>query len=257
MPQDIPIEASETLAFTPASLAEIPGAPKFTLRTPTHRDKRFHRRLVTEEGVSGHGPDAIRAEVLNGLKLLWSPEAFDEHSPIIRAYWDARDDHELQLKDDSKLLWSYDADVEEGVRDLTRKVAEAHAPLRRMLADNDDFQTMVAPLLVAVVVKSWSGLAAAAQIDRGYLTVDCVENMAEALLAYEKANRAAYKLAPGTAWLELFVGCSRRMRLDEDEGNDSASPSPCETTPLASTETTPAKDGKSPARARSRKTRVN
>lgn len=253
MPQDVPLESSETLEFTPTSLKPIPGAPSFTLRAATHREKRFHRRLITEEGLRTHNVEAIRACVLDGLRLLWNAEDYARHEPTISQYWQQRDDFELQRKDDPELAWAYDPELERGIDDLTRRVAEAHPPLRRMLADNNEFGEMIAPVLTAVVVKGISGLPINPRLDRGYMTVDTMLKVRDALDAFERKHG----LMDGTAWLELFVACSGRMRLDEEEAKNSASPSPSSTIQPPLMEGTSEEDGKSPASAPSSKTPQN
>lgn len=241
MPQDIPLEASETLAFTPPSLASIEGAPSFTLRAPTTRDKRYHRRLHVEEGLQHHGADAIRTEVLAGLKALWSPDAYAEHAPVIEAYWDATDAFVTEKAKDPDLQWSYDAEIEAAVQDLTQRVAQAHKPLRRMMADNADFGEMSFPLMVAVVVKNWTGLEFKPVREGGYLTLDSASSLAEALAAIEKANG----LDEGAAWVELAVACTNRMYLDPDTAKNSDSPAPSPTPQVSST-TASADPGSSP-----------
>ena len=49
MPQEIPVEASETLVFTPPALENMDPQPTFVLRAMTGRDKRFHLRLYRED----------------------------------------------------------------------------------------------------------------------------------------------------------------------------------------------------------------
>lgn len=256
MPQDIPLEASEVLAFTPASLAQIEDAPVFRLRASSSRDKRFHRRLLVENGIRFHDREAIRAEVLNGLKALWDTDAFEEHSPVIKALWEARDDFEQQSADAIKngepaIEWSYDVDLENAVDDLVRKVTQEWNPLLRMIADNADYGSLAAPLLVAVNVKGFSNLNVKASLDRGYLTLDVAEKIEEALSALERKHG----LIEGTAWAELTVACSQRMYLTAEEAGNSASQSPSPTAPAPLSEAnTSAKAGKSQASGRSKKT---
>lgn len=243
MPQDIPLEASEVLAFTPASLEKFDGAPVFRLRASSPRDKRFHRRLFLEHGIRYHDRDTIRAEVLNGLEQLWDADAFAEHSPVIKALWDARDDYELQLKDDPSLEWSYDAEIENAVDELVRKVSQSWQPLRVMIADNGDYGAMSGALLVAVTVQTFAGLPVKALKDRGYTTVETAEAIETALSDLEKQHG----VPEGTAWSELIIACSRRMYLDKEEAGNSASQSPSPTAPAPLSETnTSGKDGKSP-----------
>ena len=254
MPQDIPLEASETLVFTPASLESLgDAAPTFRLRACTTRDKRYHRRLHTEEGVFVHSVDDIRREVDEGLKALWSDDVYAEHSQVLKEFWEAQDQFALQAKDDPDLTFEYDPEIRRACEELTRKVADAWRPLRRLLADNSEYGEMSMPLMVAVVVKGWSGLDVPLHRERGYITLDNAEAVRDALKAIEEAN----KLPKGTAWTELFIACTKGMYLDQDEAKNSASPSPSETTPPASSETPISEpDGASPASASSTETPV-
>lgn len=233
MPQDIPVESSELLDFTPASLKDIEGAPVFVLRASTSREKRYHRRLLLEQGIRYHDREAIREEVLNGLKELWDADAFEQHGPVIKELWSARDDFEAQLKDDPELVWSYDAQVEDAVDELVRMVSQEWRPLRSMIADNADYGSMAAPLLVIVTLKRFSHLDVKPRNERGYFTIETVEAIEEALTKFEKANG----LVEGTAWAELTVACSRRMYLSDEERGNSASQSPSTTAPEPSNET--------------------
>ena len=243
MPQDIPLEASEVLAFTPASLAKFDDAPVFRLRASTTRDKRFHRRLLLEYGIRYHDRDAIRAEVISGLENLWDVDAFAQHSPVIKALWEARDDFEAQLKDDPSLEWSYDPEIESAVDELVRKVSQEWRPLRTMIADNADYGSMSGPLIVAVTVQGFSGLDVKVLKDRGYITLETAEEIEVALSALE----AKHGLPDGTAWSELIIACSQRMYLDKEEAGNSASQSPSPTAPAPLSETkTLEEGGKSP-----------
>lgn len=248
MPQDFPLEASETLVFTPSSLRDISNAPSFVLRAATPRDKRFHRRLITEEGLRTHNTETIRKCVLDGLRQLWEPQDYDRHAPIITDYWQQQDDFVLQRKDNPELEWSFDPEIQSAVGDLTQRVAEAYPPLRRMLADNNDFGEMIAPVLAAVVVQDIRGLSINPRRDRGYFTVDTMLAVQSALEAFERKHQAE-GLKEGTAWVELFVACSQRMRLDEEEAKNSASPSQSSTIQPPLMETGTEEDGKSPAPA--------
>lgn len=255
MPQDIPAEASETLAFTPPCLANCDDPPRFILRAVTKRDERFFRRLSREQGITRHSDEALRAEILSGLERLWSPADFAEHKPVLEAYWQTLDEFVAQRKDDPDLKWEYDPDIERAITVLVEKVQDAHAPLRRMLADNLDADEMTPKLMLAIAVKSWEGLDVARELDRGYITLDCAETLQEALRDYEKVKLG--EKVPAIAGTELFVACVRRFRLDEEEEKNSASPSPSETIPPPSETGTESSDGTSPASATSKKTRAD
>ena len=254
MPQDIPFESSELLDFTPECLKDMEGAPSIVLRVATSREKRFHARLTREEGVTFHSDIKVRREIETGLRNLWDDEDFNALMPMIKQYWDQRDDFMLQVKQDHTLKWEYDPLEESAIGELIEKVAANWAPLRRMRADNADFSDMVIPLLASVVVKSWANLPTKRKLDRGYLTVGC----AEALLEDLEKIAVKHGAAEGAATTELFVACSRRMNLIEEEEKNSESPSPSETAPTASNETNISDQaGTSPASAPSNETPEN
>lgn len=251
MPQEIPVEAAETLFFTPECFAGLgDDAPRLELRAVTSRDKRFQNRLLREEGVRAHDAKAIRQEILTGLKELWSEDQYNQHVPVLEAYWEAQDDFALQAKEDPDLVWTYDAETERACASLIERVIEAWPKLRRMIADNADFGEMVATIWTAVVVKRWTNLDVKLVRDRGYLTVDCAEALLDAL--DDHAQKLGIAGKPST---ELFLACTRRFRIDEDEVKNSASPLPSETPQTPSIPTTEQKaDGKSPASASSKTT---
>jgi len=231
VPQDIPLEASEMLVFTPDAFAGIDNAPTFTLRTPTPRDKRFQRRLLNEEGAVQHSRDAMRAEMLRGLKALWGEDQFAEHSPKLEEFWQATDDFALQVKDDPDLVWEYDTALERACLQLEDDVAQAWRPLARMKAGNAWAGEANALSLVAVSVKSWTGLDVTFAPDRGYLSVDTATEIRDALLSL--SVKVGVK-EPGAAWSQLFLAALKRMYLDADTEGNSASASPSETAPASS-----------------------
>jgi len=244
VPQDIPVEASETLAFTPPSLEDHDPKPVFILRAMTGRDKRFYRKLMRSE-TSTHGIAAFRREFLAGLQALSDEASFAKYEPRIKALWERQDEFELQRKDDPDLVWDFDPG-EEGL--LTAMLSEVEAewrPIKRMKAENADFQEMLAPITIAAVVKSWSGFDVRRELSGGYLSLDCAVALFERL--EEESPMAAS---------ELFVAAARRMNLEKDEEKNSASPSLSEMTPpvLTPTTTSPETDGTSPASAPSNET---
>jgi len=227
VPQDIPLEASERLAFTPECLANLATPPSFVLRTPTPRDKRFQRRLLNEEGVLQHSQEAMRAEMLAGLKALWGEEPFGRHEPVLRQYWETLDQFALQQRDDPDLEWSYDAEIERAIERLEIDVSQNWPGYARMRADNLHAAEVLELSPVAVMVERWSGLSLVGQFERGHLTIDSAAELREALTSLE----AREGLKRGMAWAQLFITASKRMFLSEDEEKNSAAPSPSEPAP--------------------------
>lgn len=261
-PQHIPVEASDTLAFTPECLKTLKNPPSFVLRALGTRDERYLRRLYIQEGLTSHGMEEIRAEILKGLQALWTPEVYAEQSPHVTDYWEAADQHALTVRalmkeepdiepDDARLTFVYDAEIERAVTDLITRVEKSWPPLLRLYADNAEFNEESMVVLIAVAVESWTGLDAPFDLDGGYLTIDSATRIKKALRKLEKANG----LIEGWAWAQLTMECGRRMRLDEEEAGNSASPSPSNESPEPSTtKTTPDDRGTSQASASSPKT---
>lgn len=251
MAQEIPLEASEVLDFTPPSFEPLgKAAPRFTLRTWTSREKREERRLQNRLGMTFWGTESLREEVRSGLKRLWTPEHVEEYLPLIEAYWEAQDDFDLQRKDNSDLKWEYDRDLEERIIEVLDRVGKAHDPLLEMRADNADFMAMLPTLWLAIGVESWTGLKTPMVRKAGYLTVECVEKMLLEVNALAKTCGAV-----DLAVTQLIGEVVKRKRLEEEEAGNFASPSPSETTQAASTPTSTSEaDGTSPASASSSKT---
>lgn len=254
MPQDIPLEAGEAFTFTPPALANLDNPPRFTLRTPTPREKRHLMRQHREEGVRTHDVAAMREETLRGLEALWDRETFEQHSPVLKAFWEAQDDFAKQIPDlraeavkagqnPDDIKFEYDPELERACFDLQKQVAEAHKPLRKMHADNADFSEMHPVIFVSVMLQKWTGIDVRREVERGYLTVSCVQELSEALEKFEDE----IGLEKGTSFGEIYAAAVTRMYLGQEEAKNFVSPSPSETSPAVSTEKAPAKRGKSPA----------
>lgn len=251
MAQDIPLEGSEKLAFTPTCLADFgDNPPVFTLRTWTTREKRDERRLQHRLGLRVWGKEAMRDEIRNGLKHLWTPNQADQHLPLIDAYWEAQDNFELQSADDPELVWEYDQELESKIIEVLDRIGKVWPPLLEMQADNADFGAMISMVWLAIGVESWTGLNTPVERAAGYLTIDCVERMIG-----ELDRKGAQANAKGQPVVELVSAVVKRKRLEDEDAGNSASPSPSETTQAASNPTsTSEQDGKSPASASSEKT---
>lgn len=253
MPQDFPVEASDTLAFTPPSLAHLEKPPVFYLRAATMREKRFRMRLLREAMLETHDKRALREETLKGLRKVWTPAQFEEHSPRITEYWQEIDDFILQRQDDPDLELGIEQEEVERIESLFREVARRHTPLARMHADNADYEDMLPVATIAVAVESWEGFDVTPDMDRGYLTLDCVNAIDEKLIDL-RSNDGHRGASARIAWLELYVAAEQRFSLSQEEAKNSESPSPSKTAPAPSSENGP-KDGTSPASAISKKTR--
>lgn len=221
-PHEIPVEASDTLAFIPSSLAEIEKPPVFTLRAITERDRRFFRRMQTEEGVDAHSDKAIRDATRSELKRLWSPEDFEVGIARLEAYWHAVDDWALQRKDDPDLKFEFDPAEREDIDELSDRLAQASPVLRRMQADNEDAAYMRPLIFVATAVERFDNLDVKLQRAGGYLSLECAVAIRKELRALGEANKLDLADLP---FLELMGACAKRFRIGEDAEKNSASPS--------------------------------
>jgi len=261
VPQDIPFEAGETLAYTPPALADLDAPPVFYVRYPTTREKRWVRLQHIEEGLRRHPPEEVRKEILAGLKLLWDEEVYARHTPILKAYWEAQDDFAKQLpdlqaeavaakQDPSAIRFEYDPDIVAACDKLVSNVLEAHRPLRKMMAQNADFDLMHPVVLVASALERWKNLKTPRKSEGGFVTVESVDALKDELAEIERGAG----IEEGRSFGQIYTLVSMRTYLGEEAAKNFVSPSLSGTTPAAS-KASPEKAGKSPAStARSAKT---
>lgn len=252
MPQDIPLEASDRLAFTPPALAEIDNPPVFQLRAATWREKRFQRRLVREERLVTHDTEEIREAVEEGLRKHWTAEQFEQYFPRLQSYWQAQDYFAAVRSSDAEAVWEYDPEDERLCNQLIERIARAERRLGEIIADRAEAQEMRDAIIVAIIVVNWDGLDVTRSLDRGYISLDSVFAIKDALSKREFDA----DLETGEAWDELVRACELRTVLSAEESANFISPSPSAKNPEPSSETaTSEADGTSPAPAPSKKTR--
>lgn len=246
MPQDIPLERSDTLPFTPQSLIDNDNPPVFALRACTTREKFFHQRLLDERGIVFHSDEDLRREMLIGVRELCDEDDADRLIAALQDYWTAIDDYAAQSRDNPDLVWEYDPAIESTLKRLDVEMGQQWPPLAKMRADIRQLNVVTELAYVAVTVKSFSGIDVKRRTDRSYLTIDCAYDLRNAL---DRLDR--------NAWRELALACLARMYLDEETAKNFVSPSPSETTLPPSSETdTSEQAGKSKASASSGKTPV-
>lgn len=200
--------ASTAVEFTPECLKQIEGAPVFTLKEITSRERRFRRRILLTEGATLHDDQAIRSEILHALESkLWGAEKFEKHSAPLLAYWDALDTFAAEKAKKPDLEWAYDEAAQQSVLSLLRDVEQSWQPLGRMKADNADFSELFLAATVAVTLDDWTGLEAPKDRHQGHFTLECVDRLASALGKFAEAHGTL----PTLAWLELANACSDRF----------------------------------------------
>ena len=86
-----------------------------------------------------------------------------------------------------------------------------------MMADAAEYQEYQPVFYIAVTVADWTGLDVESITDRNYLTLECAEELREALVNFEIKHKTKHNLRPGIAWLELYAACLNRHHLVEEE----------------------------------------
>lgn len=242
-PTEIPLEAGDTLAFTPPCLADLPDPPVFTLRAFNSRDQRQYRRMVREAGISRHSDEEIRDCTRRELKRLWSEEYYARHIEMLEEFWTKTDDWAAQRKHDPELKFEFDQAKLAEIDEVSDQLFRASPELRRMFADNAEANEMSPKLAVAVIVKDFANLDAKKGIEAGYLNEAGVDAISAALSEAEKEAEAP----KGAAFVQLIGACVDRMKLSADTAKNSASPSPSGSDQKSS------ENGKAAASGKSRK----
>lgn len=258
MPQVAPLEASQVLVFIPSSLKDIDGAPEFTLRAATWREKDFYRDLQEEVLPKTYTEAEVRAETLTGLREGWSEDTYDRVAPALQDWWSRQDDFDDQKKLDDELTWTFDPEVERVLEGHVEEIAEAWPPLKRMRSRNKRAAEKRFALAIAVMVKSWTGITTKREMEGGYLHMGCAQDVIDALYQWEVDHKAELPGDPGAATFELYAACLARFALPEEEAKNSASPAPSATRQASSKRTStrrPASSGKSQGSAASKTTR--
>lgn len=245
----VPVTADEIEDFIPDSLKDIAAPPVFRLKPATGRDLRPYRKAVRVEGLVYHGAEAIRAEVLKALKELWSEENFQAHADRLNAFWAAAD-QKAEVSDAEA----------EAIGELMDRLGRAWQPLRQMIADNIEFAEDSLKVAASMFVGGWSNVAVPYRRDAGRVSLQAIDDVADALGELEKsaiADGVEGAGPEGLAFMQLCNAASARLTLGADTEKNSESPSPSSAIPNGSTTTSSAKtaDASSQASASSKPTR--
>lgn len=249
-----PLEAGEAEEFIPASLAHLPDAPKFYLRWGTPREKEQQRRVMDEEGATLWADDAMRDELLRGMKELFAPDDFETWQPLVKSWWDAIDAYESENKDVLPVdREPFVFDDQSLIIETLEQVARDWRPYRVMQADNNQYQRILGPAIASVIIERFDGADAPLRKRGRYLSYDCI------LTLFDRLDKFGRERAPGGAVKpsqELQVECLKRLYLDKDAEKNFASPAPSDPTPDTSNNGTGETNGSSTASAPSKRTRA-
>lgn len=248
---NVPYEASEIERFTPACLADIENPPVFRLKAASRRDRKRYELLIGEEGLRYHDAQAIRDEMLRGLQDLWSPDDYERIEPLLREYWQAKDEWREANADKAEAdvePFLFDAFSEDDARELTNRITEAWSPLRRLASQNSLFVRESPKLIASLVISGWSGIAVAFAKQEGIIPLETIDEIAQTLNEMEEA---ATGVVVGAAYSQLMLACSRRLFLSGQAEKNSSSPPPSSTNPPSTNSGTVSVDGSSKASASS------
>lgn len=234
----IPLTAS-TETFTPKCMAEFEGAPSFTFRHGTVLDKNAFAIALTEEGITFHPDQAIRARIISELKLMFESEGMERNIARLEQYWEALDELKLLRIEHGKQVLAILSELKDGetvelppapvldfdekeARDIELLIAQVNEEsdwLRLMRKQNLRYQIEQPRLLMRMVIKDTS-LPVAVRVKDGLLTKACIEEMLTALRNEAKRLGADPDMAEG----QLQTKALLQFALTEDEEKNSSSP---------------------------------
>lgn len=223
----VPVEANETEWFTPASLANVPDAPKFRLRAPDERNMRRYNMLVQDDNLRTYSEAAFHAEKETAIKDLYDEETAQAYLDRFRTISESLKQKIEVSKEE--LRW---------VDELDEMLFDSWPPLSRMRRKTNEYFEYSPRYAIGTIVRGWQNLDVQFRLEAGYMKTDDVRLIANKLIAIEEkaiADKVEGVALTGTAFLELWIACMDRTRLTEDEEKNSPAPLPVSSSPEAST----------------------
>ncbi len=266
----IPLDARETLVFTPDACAGLAPAPVFVLRTATRRDRRAFEGWFAAR-YPHYSQEKMRSEQLIAIEKLFDVDDAAANSQILKDCWAAGEafdevftewlrERDLwvtanpnaeKLPDDFPPRPIYDYPMENAGDVLVGNI-RANWPVLQAMAEANILHTRTRPrMMLATVLASWEGLDVAPERDRdGRLTADCIDAIEDALADLGGEGVAAAAMG------ELTAKAFERIYLTR--GLEKNLPSPLPSTPIPTPISTDGESsgGTSPASASSPKTRA-
>lgn len=251
MNTEIPIEAS-SFEYVPESLKDKEGAPKFTIRYGTRRDRHKFQQELARRGVVSHSDEEIRATLLLEMKRLSqnTPEAIAKMTDTAELYWRAGEEFENAgeewLKDCAELraenpeatlpaepVMDFDAEEEAWITNIIKTVSAQSTLIGNMNADN----------VSAAFERKEAALAAALVSVEGFELVRRHDGMIEAdsLIALEnwlgdKAEALGLTdLESVTPYMNLRIVAELAFHLPKVAEKNFAAPPPTISSPINST----------------------
>lgn len=246
----VPIEA-KSFEYTPTSLEGKEGAPKFTIRYGTRRDRNTFQQEVARRGVVSHTDEDMREETLAEIKRFSNITAEQKSKMVDTAtrYWAAISSLDLQIKEwisictkmkseDEKAELppapeiDFDRDEEAWITGIINHVSESSPTLCNMRADNVKREQITREIALSVVLVDVEGFELKRRPD-GIIEIHSMIELQEWL--GERSEELGLEfLESGDPYNQLLtVGFSSFFLPKETEKNF-ASPPPITSSPESS-----------------------
>jgi hypothetical protein len=106
---------------------------------------------------------------------------------------------------------------------LEKQVGDNDAELRRMTADNADYDAMYPRFVISTIVRGWSKFDVPFRMEGGYLASDLAPAVTKGLSALATANGIKDTSTP---IYQLLTACSDQMLITEGDEKNSPAPLP-------------------------------
>lgn len=214
----VPASTDEIEEFTPGSLKNAPVPPVFLLQPADGRESRSFEDQLVRAGLQPHTDATLRAEVLRGLKALWSPDVFSSEAARLQSFW---------------ALLDQGGDVDQleaaAVAELSARVYRTWTPYAEMLADNIKFSRESLRIAASMFLAGWRGMKTAYTRENGMVPRNRVYDLERELFDMEEEaakNNVEGVGEPGTAYKQLALAAYLRLTLTETERKNLPSPPP-------------------------------
>lgn len=264
----VPLSKDDLETYVPESFANLAVQPSFLLRPPTLRDDRAFRRALQLEGLTRHEHSEVRVEIRRGLQSKWAPEDFERGWTILNEFWEGGDRLAAMPLDTDEQKAEFEAakveldEIAPAAELLMTTLADVWPPLRRIVADNSDFDESFHSVAIGMFVVGWKNIDLPYSRQADQVPLDTIFALRKELVKIENAAIVdkVEGVVPGLAYIQLANHVLASMDLGKAEEKKRASPSPNGDTPNGSTATfqadttSPASTTKRTPRAKSAKT---
>lgn len=243
----IPIEAS-SFVFTPSSLKEIDGAPTFTLRYGTRRDRHKFQQELARRGLVSNSNDDLRAAILSEMRRLSqnSPEAIEKMVDAAERFWSAGEslanalgewvkgcadlleaDPKATVPEQPKL--EFDAEEEIWISNIINTVSAESELIGNMRADNTRRNFEMKEIALAATLESVEGFELTRRHD-GIVEDSCLIELEE-WLGSKSEELGVADIDSGNAYEELMSTAESSFWVPKVTEKNFASPPPTISSP--------------------------